>query len=117
MSGSLYLTIRKFLLFVGHIESGETDGINLNHIMASFWRIEECRKALKLICLGVFIRTNWILVTLSGSEQLEPTNNIVIKSGDQAVQKTLSENMQIANIKKLFSTSKFKIVYVSNSEI
>ena len=113
----LYLTTCKFLLCVGHIKSGQTDGINLKNIMASFWRIQEGKDELILICMGVFIRSNWILVTGSGGEQLNPTNNIVIKSGDEAVQKTLSENMPIDCKKNLHPNSQFQIVYVSTSEI
>ena len=67
--------------------------------------------------MGVFIRSNWILVTVSASKQLDPPNVIYIKSGDQAVQKALPQSMQLENIKFLFGASKFKIVYVSNSEI
>ena len=117
MSGRIYLTRRKFLLCLGHIESRETDGINLKNIMASFWRIQKREEPLKLICLGVFIRSNWILVTVSGGNQLNLSKNIVIKSGDQAVQTTLSQNMKIDDIKKLHSDSRFQIVYVSISEI
>ena len=117
MSGSLYLTTRKFHLFVGHIESGETDEINFNHIMVSFSEFQESEKNLILICLGVFIRSNWILVTINGGNQLNLSKDIVIKSGDQAIQTTLSQNMKIDDIKSLHPDSRFKIVYVSKSEI
>ena len=85
--------------------------------MASFWTIQKSEENLKLICMGVFIRSNWILVTVSASKQLNPPNDIVIKSGDQAVQNALPQSMQLDNMKKLHPDSKFKIVYVSNSEI
>ena len=85
--------------------------------MASFWSIQEGEEKLKLICMGVFIRSNWILVTGSGAEQLNPPNVIVIKSGDQTVQKALPQSMQLDNIKNLHPCSRFKIVYVSTSEI
>ena len=85
--------------------------------MVSFWEFEESEKKLKLICLGVFIRSNWILVTVNGGDQLNPPKDIVIKSRDKAVQNTLSQDMKIHDIKKLHADSRFKIVYVSNSEI
>ena len=72
-------------------------------------------KPLELLCLGILIKSNLILLTAHCAEKMKPANKIVIKSGGYAIHNILPNEMEVANHEKAHPHSMFSIVYVSNS--
>ena len=102
-------------LCAGNNESDKIRKIDFYNIMVSFWRRQEVSKPLKLICLGILIKSNLIFLTAHCAEKLKPANKILIKSGGYAIHNILQNEMEIVNREKLHPHSMFSIVYVSNS--
>ena len=86
--------------------------------MVSFWELENPRNLPKLICLGIFIRSNWIFLTTNCAKEVERMGaNTTIEYGGYAAENTLPDFINMNCIKGVNSLSKFSIVFVSNSTL
>ena len=96
----------------------EISKIDYYNIMVSFWRHQNSTESSELICLGIFVRSNWIfLTTHCAKELIQLGKNTVIEYGGYATKHTLPEFINMDCIKEVHSLSKFSIVLVSNSTL
>ena len=114
IKNDLHQTTYKFFFVAGNGENDKIRTIELCTVMVSFWRPQKKSHPSELICLGILIRSNWILLTTKCAEKLEPSSDIVIKYGIYAIHNIFPEESKIVNITLLLSNSVFSIVYVSN---
>ena len=81
--------------------------------MVSLWKRLEESKPLKLICLGILIRPNWIITTTQCASKSTPFNDTMIQFGGYAVQNILPDETKIVYKEEVNSRSQFSILYVS----
>ena len=81
--------------------------------MVSFWRSQKKSHPSELICLGILIRSNWVLLTTNCADKLKPFGDIVIEYGVYAIFDDFPKESKIVDIKLVESKSRFSIVYVS----
>ena len=92
---------------------GEISETELESLMVSFWS----HNTEKLICLGIFIRFNWVFLTTQCKKDLENFSNIAVRYGFKASEDRIPDNIHTDGEKELDSLSKFSILFVSNPSI
>ena len=94
-------------------ENSEISKTDLESLMVSFW----FHNMQGMICLGIFIRFDWVLLTTQCKKDLEKVGNIAVRYGYKANEDRIPDNMHTDGGKKLDTLSKFSILFVSNSSI
>ena len=92
---------------------GEISNTELESLMVSFWS----HNMDELICLGIFIRFNWVLLTTQCKRDLENVSDIAVRYGYDAKEDRIPDNMHTDGGKELDTLSKFSILFVSNPTI
>ena len=105
----------EYFLCAGNSGCGMIRKIDFDKIIVSLWSHKGASEALQLICLGFFVRSNWILLTKNCADELEAYGDTIIKSASDDIQKTLSKGSKIKNFQIIEAQSKFSIAYVSNT--
>ena len=86
--------------------------------MVSFWELQNPRNPPNLICLGIFIRSNWIFLTTNCANKVERIGaNTTIKYGGYAAESIMPDFINKDCIKQVHSLSQFSIVFVSDSTL
>ena len=89
--------------------------------MVAFWEYQEAPLPLKPVCLGFFIRPDWIFVTTNCADKLETfqekPHHTVMSYGGHLVRKSKPEFTSIVKKQQVDPLSKFSIVFVSNFTI
>ena len=83
--------------------------------MVSFWNNQKPPESSVLLCLGVLIRSDWILLTTNCAAKLDPFEDIVIEYGGYTIHNFITEESKITGKQSIDSSSKFTILHVSNS--
>ena len=94
-------------------ENSEISKTDLESLMVSFWS----HSMQGMICLGIFIRFDWVLLTTQCKIKLEAVSNIAVRYGFKASEDRIPDNMHTKGGKELDSLSKFSILFVSNPSI
>ena len=92
---------------------GEISETELESLMVSF----SSHNTEELICLGIFIRLNWVFLTTQCKKDLEKVSNIAVRYGYKANEDRIPDNMHTDGGKELDTLSKFSILFVSNLTI
>ena len=100
-------------LGTGKNENGEISKTGLESLMVSFWS----HNMKELICLGIFIKFNWVFLTTQCKKKLEDCSNIAVRYGFKASEDHIPDNMHNDRGKELDTLSKFSILFVSNPTI
>ena len=70
------------------------------------------------MCLGIFIRLNWIFLTTDCTKKLKPPyDKIFMKYGLNASEGRIPDYINIVDIKEVDKLSEFSIMFVSNPTI
>ena len=83
--------------------------------MVSVWKNQKPPESSVLLCLGVLVRSDWILLTTKCVAKLDPFEDIVIEYGGYTIHNFNLKGSKIENKDSLDYDSKFTIVHVSNS--
>ena len=105
----------EYFLCAGNSGCGMIRNIDFDKIIVSLWSRKGVSEALQLICLGFFVRSNWIFLTKDCADDLEAYGDTIIKSPSNNVEKILSKGTKIIKFERVDALSKFSIAYVSNS--
>ena len=85
--------------------------------VVSLWRLDlEGREAEKLLCVGVLMRSNWILIPYDNFEKLLPLNTIGFFTGHSFDNTREMENSVIIDELRIERNDKFTILVVSTWE-
>ena len=86
--------------------------------MVSLWR-QKIKELKEFMCLGIFIRLNWIFLTTECKEKLTPfhDDDIFMKYGLNAREERIPDYINIVDIKEVDTLSEFSIMFVSNPTI
>ena len=111
-------TLNELYIFLGagNNENDEISNTDFVNIIVSFWELLNSRNPPKLICLGIFLRSNWIFLTTNCAKEVERIGaNTIIEYGGYAAEGISPGFINMDCIKQVHSLSKFSIVFVSNS--